>query len=724
MDLAFCCPRCQQHLVVDSAAAGIEVSCPGCSALIAVPQPGEPPLPNPDAPPAQLALTAIQPEPTTSATPAKAANPGPALPDSPVPELSPPASEPTVEAGGLLAAATGFVTSGQWIEAVASFAALRASEPQDPRHAYNLGVAWARLGRIAAARLEWEAALRLNPDYLWAQRALALLEPQPSQPADHPRDAAPLAPPPPAPEVAAREAVKFVAPPGTAAPPIFAAAAPPEAEPTTRVLAPANLWGELPVAEMYAKAGLTIWAVVGVLMLLVLQVRLAAGVPMALIATIVVFGAYAAAVAFSLASNHGWIAEQTTDPEEQRLLGLLGGAAKAARLPRPDIALARDHPELNVWTYGLSPTGARVVVTQAFLEHVQPTDPELQAVLAHELSHVHHRDFVIATLMRFPIWVLDRLRGLLAWVRAAGIGFLQGVLDSGVGCGIVGLVLVVGILGLLVYLSMATALVWLAMMACLVFLFAFEREREYLADLYASRLLGSTEPMQRVLAKLEQAAKRVQQELEQRAGQAKEGEAVELRVAPPPQPMDPVPFIAESLNARPGGWEAGLQGEFFSDHPDTRKRIYYLQHPAERKQALSVLLERLETHLGRRLPATEPAADDTGRPAALIGVAAGFLLGLLPAFRHWSFKWLALAALVGGGFALGQLARTQRWTARLLVRRTLLAAYLTATALLVVGPLALNPWTMSFPLFMALAVLVYGAFAIRGASGTPTPADL
>jgi uncharacterized Zn finger protein len=37
MDIAFCCPECQQRMVIDEAGAGLLVACPKCGLVIHVP---------------------------------------------------------------------------------------------------------------------------------------------------------------------------------------------------------------------------------------------------------------------------------------------------------------------------------------------------------------------------------------------------------------------------------------------------------------------------------------------------------------------------------------------------------------------------------------------------------------------------------------------------------------------------------------------------------------
>jgi DNA-directed RNA polymerase subunit RPC12/RpoP len=42
MDIIFNCPKCEQELAVDAAAAGSEIACPSCNESIVIPPPGSP----------------------------------------------------------------------------------------------------------------------------------------------------------------------------------------------------------------------------------------------------------------------------------------------------------------------------------------------------------------------------------------------------------------------------------------------------------------------------------------------------------------------------------------------------------------------------------------------------------------------------------------------------------------------------------------------------------
>jgi len=69
-----------------------------------------------------------------------------------------------------------------------------------------------------------------------------------------------------------------------------------------------------------------------------------------------------------------------------------------AGLPKPRIALV-DTDVPNAFATGRSPNHAAVAVTTGLLRRLDP--PEIEAVLAHELSHIANRDVLIMTVASF-----------------------------------------------------------------------------------------------------------------------------------------------------------------------------------------------------------------------------------------------------------------------------------------------------------------------------------
>ncbi|HYL97481.1 MAG TPA: M48 family metalloprotease, partial [Blastocatellia bacterium] len=95
-----------------------------------------------------------------------------------------------------------------------------------------------------------------------------------------------------------------------------------------------------------------------------------------------------------------------------------------ARMPEPGFGIIRDGNP-NAFAYGRTRTDARVVVTSGLIELLSPE--EMQAVVAHELGHVEHRDFIVMTLAQTAPLILylvyvwtDRIRVSYTWVVSLG----------------------------------------------------------------------------------------------------------------------------------------------------------------------------------------------------------------------------------------------------------------------------------------------------------------
>src|SRR5689334_4426351 len=69
-----------------------------------------------------------------------------------------------------------------------------------------------------------------------------------------------------------------------------------------------------------------------------------------------------------------------------------------ADLPKPRIAVA-DTPMPNAFAMGRSPKNATVCATTGIMQVLEPH--ELEAVMAHELTHVKNRDVMIMTVASF-----------------------------------------------------------------------------------------------------------------------------------------------------------------------------------------------------------------------------------------------------------------------------------------------------------------------------------
>jgi heat shock protein HtpX len=88
-------------------------------------------------------------------------------------------------------------------------------------------------------------------------------------------------------------------------------------------------------------------------------------------------------------------AKEVTPEEAPQLHGVVDRLCALADMNKPRVAIAQtDVP--NAFATGRSPKAAVVCVTSGLLRRLE--EPEIEAVLAHELSHVAHRDVAVMTI--------------------------------------------------------------------------------------------------------------------------------------------------------------------------------------------------------------------------------------------------------------------------------------------------------------------------------------
>jgi heat shock protein HtpX len=105
----------------------------------------------------------------------------------------------------------------------------------------------------------------------------------------------------------------------------------------------------------------------------------------------------------ALYGMHGRV---VTSEQEPYLHGVIDRLCAAANMPKPRVAVA-DIDVPNAFATGRNPDHAVVCVTTGLLRRLEPD--ELEGVLAHELSHVAHRDVAVITIASF----LGILAGLI-----------------------------------------------------------------------------------------------------------------------------------------------------------------------------------------------------------------------------------------------------------------------------------------------------------------------
>ncbi len=222
-----------------------------------------------------------------------------------------------------------------------------------------------------------------------------------------------------------------------------------------------------------------------------------------------------------------------TAPE---LVKLVANLARKDNLPMPRVYII-DTDTPNAFATGRDPEHAAVAVTSSLMRGL--TTAELEGVMAHELSHVKHRDTLISTMVSSIAGAITMLANVAQWAAMFGFGRSNDDENSG-GGGIVG------------YLFM----IIVAPLAAAVIQFAISRSREYMADESAGRLTEQPLALASALKKIEYYAQN--------------------RVMPEATPATSHMFIINPFS----GSGAALMN-LFSTHPPTDSRIQKLQELAQ-----------------------------------------------------------------------------------------------------------------------------------------------
>jgi heat shock protein HtpX len=172
---------------------------------------------------------------------------------------------------------------------------------------------------------------------------------------------------------------------------------------------------------------------------------------------------------------------QELSPEELRpLRRLLENAAIGAGLPvTPELRVVDDAAP-NAFAAGLRPTSSYVGVTTGLLRTMPKR--ELEAVLAHEVAHIRHRDTYLMTIATIFAGII----ALLADIGFRSLAYGGGRRNQGI------IALVLALVGLA-----------LAPYAALMLRLSLSRRREFLADAGSAEILNDPEAMALALRRLE-----------------------------------------------------------------------------------------------------------------------------------------------------------------------------------------------------------------------------
>ncbi len=196
----------------------------------------------------------------------------------------------------------------------------------------------------------------------------------------------------------------------------------------------------------------------------------------------IAYGAFAWWNAGSMVGSltHATAIEKRDDPE---LVRLVENVSIAAGLPSTPPVHLIDDPAPNAFAAGVKPEKAYVAVSTGLRQLM--TERELEAVIAHEVSHIRNRDVRLMTLAAVLVGVVAMISDI-AFRMAFFSGGRRGGNDRNP------LLLIAALVALL-----------LAPIAAMLLQMALSRRREFLADAGAAEILNDPEAMALALRKLQ-----------------------------------------------------------------------------------------------------------------------------------------------------------------------------------------------------------------------------
>lgn len=221
-------------------------------------------------------------------------------------------------------------------------------------------------------------------------------------------------------------------------------------------------------------------------------------------------------------STKAVVIEQPKNATEKWLMDTVARQARKAGIGMPEVAIY-DSPEMNAFATGMNRNNALVAVSTGLLRNMR--EDEVEAVLAHEVSHVANGDMVTLTLIQgvvntFVIFLARLIAGAIRQNNQQ--------------------------MGTIAYFGIVIVLEMLFGVLASIIVMWFSRQREYRADAGAARLEGPN--------KMVAALQRLQHNHESRL----EGNMMAFGIA--------------------GG---GKKSELFMSHPPLEKRIAALQNRRE-----------------------------------------------------------------------------------------------------------------------------------------------
>ena len=208
-----------------------------------------------------------------------------------------------------------------------------------------------------------------------------------------------------------------------------------------------------------------------------------------------------------------------------RLYSIVERLSRQADLPMPRVYTIPDASP-NAFATGRNPDHAAVAATEGILRML--SDAELEGVIAHELTHVKHRDTLISTVAAtLAATILMAARMAMYAGMFGGYGGRDDGRDRGNNP--------IALLAMIVLAPLAATLIQMAI----------SRSREYAADAGGAQIAGNPYGLVEALKKIDAVSKRV--------------------------PLDANPATAHMFIIQP--FSAGGLTSLFSSHPPTEDRV-------------------------------------------------------------------------------------------------------------------------------------------------------
>ncbi|MDX1525120.1 MULTISPECIES: protease HtpX [Idiomarina] len=168
------------------------------------------------------------------------------------------------------------------------------------------------------------------------------------------------------------------------------------------------------------------------------------------------------------------VISQPRNQTEQWLLRTVQRQSQQAGIPMPEVAIY-DSPEPNAFATGASKKSSLVAVSTGLMRNM--TQAEVEAVLAHEISHIANGDMVTLTLIQgvvntFVIFFARVIAGVIDNATRSNS-------QNGQGLGGIAYFAIVMVLELVFGILASIIVMW------------FSRQREFRADAGAAKLVGA-----------------------------------------------------------------------------------------------------------------------------------------------------------------------------------------------------------------------------------------